>query len=357
VVQEQHAVAGQILLERRTDIAEQAIQRMWERFPHLRTRYGEQGREKSLQDMMYHVVYLAEAVRNDSPRLFVEYVRWVKVLLNSLKIDDQDLVRTFQQLRETVEEALPADARSPAVELLDEVLTEYTSMSVEEESFLPDDAPHADLARRYMNLLLNGKRHIASRIIVEAVDQSTADPKDIYLHVFQPVQHEIGRLWQTNKITVAQEHYCTASTQLVMCQLYPYIFNTEKNGRVFIGVCVGNELHELGIRMVTDFFEMEGWDTYFLGANTPAVTVVQSVRDRRADVVGISTTMTYHLDQVRRLIGQLRSAAETSHVKVLVGGYPFNADADLWQSFGADGFAGDAVRAVQRATELVEGSE
>jgi len=329
---------------------------MWDRFPHLRTRYGERGREKSLQDVTYHVIYLAEAVRNNSPRLFVEYVRWVKVLLNSLKVDDEDLVRTFQQLRETVQESLPTDAQSPAVELLDDVLAEYTSMSTEEESFISDDAPHVDLARRYMNLLLNGKRHIASKTIVEAVDQGATEPKDIYLHVFQPVQHEIGRLWQTNKITVAQEHYCTASTQLVMCQLYPYIFNTEKNGRVFIGVCVGNELHELGIRMVTDFFEMEGWDTYFLGANTPTGTVVQSAKERRADVVGVSTTMAYHLDEVRRLITALRNDHETAGAKILVGGYPFNADRELWRSVGADGFAGDAVQAVQRATELVEGS-
>ncbi len=356
MVREEHAVAGRILLERRTDISERTIQRMWDRFPHLRTRYGERGREKSLQDVTYHVIYLAEAVRNNSPRLFVEYVRWVKVLLNSLKVDDEDLVRTFQQLRETVQESLPTDAQSPAVELLDDVLAEYTSMSTEEESFISDDAPHVDLARRYMNLLLNGKRHIASKTIVEAVDQGATEPKDIYLHVFQPVQHEIGRLWQTNKITVAQEHYCTASTQLVMCQLYPYIFNTEKNGRVFIGVCVGNELHELGIRMVTDFFEMEGWDTYFLGANTPTGTVVQSAKERRADVVGVSTTMAYHLDEVRRLITALRNDHETAGAKILVGGYPFNADRELWRSVGADGFAGDAVQAVQRATELVEGS-
>ena len=32
--------------------------------------------------------------------------------------------------------------------------------------------------------------------------------KDIYLHVFQSSLYEIGRLWQENKITVAQEHYC-----------------------------------------------------------------------------------------------------------------------------------------------------
>ena len=41
-----------------------------------------------------------------------------------------------------------------------------------------------------------------------------------------------------------------------------------------VATCIGGELHEIGIRMVADFFEMEGWDTYYLGANTPADAVV-----------------------------------------------------------------------------------
>ena len=28
--------------------------------------------------------------------------------------------------------------------------------------------------------------------------------------------------------SVAQEHYCTASTQLIMSQLYPYIFRSDR---------------------------------------------------------------------------------------------------------------------------------
>ena len=39
---------------------------------------------------------------------------------------------------------------------------------------------------------------------------------------FEPVQHEIGRLWQINHISVAHEHYCTSVTQMIMSELYPY---------------------------------------------------------------------------------------------------------------------------------------
>ncbi|MDZ7717010.1 MAG: B12-binding domain-containing protein [Balneolaceae bacterium] len=108
-----------------------------------------------------------------------------------------------------------------------------------------------------MDLLLTGNRKKAARLIEKLVDDGTSI-KDIYEHIFQKTQYEVGALWQTNQITVAHEHYCTAATQLIMSQLYPKIFTTEKTGKRLVSCSVGNELHEIGIRMVTDFFEMEG---------------------------------------------------------------------------------------------------
>ncbi len=82
------------------------------------------------------------------------------------------------------------------------------------------------------------------------------------LRVFQPALYEVSELWQRNIISVSQEHYCTVATQFTMSLLYPHIFRGKKSDRVFVGCCVGGELHEIGMRMVTDFFEIEG-DCWF----------------------------------------------------------------------------------------------
>ena len=81
-----------------------------------------------------------------------------------------------------------------------------------------------------------------------------------------------------NLLSVAQEHYCTAATQLVMSQLYPRIFSTERRGRTLVAARVADDLHEIGLRMVADFFEMEGWDTFYVGA-----TFVVNLRAARLD--------------------------------------------------------------------------
>lgn len=217
---------------------------------------------------------------------------------------------------------------------------------------IPADSPFGLLAIEYTRALLGGERHIASKMIVDAVHTSE-DVKTVYLHVFQTTQREIGRLWQTGQISVAQEHYCTAAMQMIMSQLYPYIFNSEKIGRKLVATCVGGELHEVGIRMVADFFEMEGWDTYYLGANAPAKSILVTIEEQDADVLGISATMYFNVPVVEELIKMLRASIVGRGVKILVGGYPFLLSQDLWKQVGADGFAQDARSAISVCNRLL----
>jgi methanogenic corrinoid protein MtbC1 len=97
---------------------------------------------------------------------------------------------------------------------------------------------------------------------------------------------------------------------------------------------------------------MEGWDTYFLGANMPPESILQTVEERQAHLLAISATMTYHVGRVRELIQMLREGV-SNPPRVLVGGYPFNMAAGLWQSLGADGSAPDAQGALLAAERLM----
>jgi methylmalonyl-CoA mutase cobalamin-binding domain/chain len=343
--------ASQAIRNQLRMLSEAIVSRQYELQPEIWQPYGETGREKSVRDVGYHLSYLSEAIAASDPALFADYVAWVKVLFAGLSFPDQVLPMTLQCIRDVLQEMLPQELRAMANEYLGVGLRQLPQAPSALPTFIRQDAPLADLATGYLNALLRGERHVASRLILDAVDQGVPI-KDLYLHVFQPSQHEIGRLWQMNQISVAREHYCTAATQLIMSQLYPYIFATERIGRRFVATCVGGELHEIGVRMVADFFEMEGWDTYYLGANTPTESIVQTVVERGADILGVSATIAFHTSAVADLIANVR-ASEAGDVKILVGGYPFNIASDLWRQVGADGCAHDAQEAVELANRLV----
>jgi methanogenic corrinoid protein MtbC1 len=344
--------ASQIIDEQLASLANVVVERQYALQPGLWEGYGEEGREKSVRDAGYHLTYLSQALSVSDPSLFANYVAWTKVLFAGLGFPDGVLVATLKCTREVLNQHLPPDLSAITDAYVATALETLSETSSSLSTYLEPDAPLADLAQDYLRLLLQGERHMASSLILDAVGAG-ARVKDIYLHVFQPTQREIGRLWQMNWLTVAQEHYCTAATQLIMSQLYPHVFATERIGHRAVVTCVGGELHEIGARMVADFFEMEGWDAYYLGANTPADSILRTLEEREAEVLAVSATMTFHVSAVADLIAQVRAGEAGRAVKTLVGGYPFNLSPGLWETVGAHGCAPDAQEAVVLAMRMV----
>lgn len=338
--------------DRRPELAEAVTVHHYERRPELAERYGPAGRAKCLQDAGYHLSYLAEAMASAAPDLFADYVAWAKVMLEGRGIPAEDLAVNLEVLRDVLRRELSPEAAEEAARYVEAGLKRLPEMPDELPCTPSRDGALGDLAAAYLDALLRGERHVASKLVLDAVEGGTS-VKDVYLHVFQRTQHEIGRLWQMNRLTVAQEHYCTAATQLIMSQLYPHIFNNRKNGRVLVATCVSGDLHEIGVRMVSDFFEIEGWDTFYLGANTPAASLIQTLRDRGADLLAVSATMSFHLRAVTDLIAAVRASDVGERVKILVGGYPFNVVPDLWKIVGADAGALDAQDALAAADRLL----
>jgi signal transduction histidine kinase/CheY-like chemotaxis protein len=344
---------GQWIEAHRRVLAEAIVARQYGLQSGLRQRYGEGGQAKCVQDSEYHLSYLAAAVAYSSPALFSDYIAWAKSVLAAFGVGQEDVQQNLVCLRDVLGAQLPGGMDTAVATCVEAALRALPEAPTDLTSFLEEEDALGELARQYLQALLRGERHEASRLVLSAVKAGVA-VGDIYLHVFQPCQREVGRLWQLKRITVAQEHYCTAATQLAMSQLYPHLFALPKTGRKMAAASVGGELHEVGLRIVTDLFEADGWDTLYLGTNLPASGVVQAVEQHRPDLLVISITMPFHLPAAEQLIARVRSSLAGQTIKVLVGGYPFNVDPDLWQRVGADGHAPDAGEALTVAGRLLD---
>lgn len=332
-------------------LAEEIVKKQFKTQGEFNRYYGESEFRKYIEDTEYSISYLFEAIEASSPELFADYITWEKIFLVNLGIPEERLKERLEVMEDVLIKNLPPEKSSVAVKYIEESIDNLSTPSVY-KSFVDDRKPLVKLLEQYLELLLKGDRHSAGKMIIEAVDNGIS-VKDIYLHVFQSSLYEIGRLWQENKITVAQEHYCTAATQLIMSQLYPYISRGDKSGKVLVATSVSKELHEIGVRMVADFFEMDGWNTFYLGANTPTESIIETIITKRADLVLISATISSHIGEVMELIRAIRSCGECRDPKIIVGGYPFRVDKELWKKVGADGQAVDAETAVEMAEKLV----
>jgi signal transduction histidine kinase/methanogenic corrinoid protein MtbC1 len=343
---------SQAIDAQRAALAEAIVARQYALQPDLERRYGPTGKDKCIQDTKYHLSYLSAAIAVSSPALYADYLDWARTVMTAHGIRDEDLVDHLACTQEVLTRALPAESAAITVGYLEGARGQSADASRLPSAALGADETLTPLASAYLQALLDYERPTATRLVLDA-EAAGMPIRDIYLHVFQRCQHEVGRLWQANRISVAQEHYCTAATQFVMAQLYPRAFPTQGNGRRLVAASVGGELHEIGLRIIADVFEMEGYDTLYLGANTPTEGILQAVVDRRADLLLLSVTMAFHLPTVGSMIAAVRAREDCRDVKVLVGGRPFNIAPDLWAKIGADGCAADAAEALAVATRLL----
>lgn len=208
------------------------------------------------------------------------------------------------------------------------------------------------LAKQYMELVLKGDKQAASKLILNELSKGI-EIKDLYIHIFEQSLKQIGRLWELNQLDVATEHYFSNFTITVMNQLYSYLKNVVKYPYTAVSLSVNGELHNIGLRMVSDLLEMEGFTTFFLGTNLPTQSIIKILKEKQANILAISATMDYHVNAIRDLIDSVRRDSSCKGVKIMVGGAPFNINKSLWKEVGADGQATSAEEAVKVAKKLV----
>ena len=113
--------------------------------------------------------------------------------------------------------------------------------------------------------------------------------------------------------------------------------------------CVGTELHEMGMRMISDLFEYNGWDSIYLGAGVPKSAIMSAVRENNPKVVALSVTMPQHLTLCLEYVNAIRK--EFQDVKIAVGGRAFLTSDKLWEKWDIDCYADNALNFVQWANK------
>ncbi|MEO6375187.1 MAG: cobalamin-dependent protein [Acidimicrobiales bacterium] len=168
-------------------------------------------------------------------------------------------------------------------------------------------------------------------------------PADILiLQVLADVQREVGRLWQSNQWSVAQEHAATAVIDGVLgaIGLEQRTSPAPQRGNVLVA-CVEEEYHSLPARMGAERLRYDGWNVTFLGASVPAHDLQQFVVDADPDVTVLSCTLSLHLPGAARSISALADVGAV----VVVAGAGFGDTSDRATRLGASGWIGPSVNA------------
>jgi methanogenic corrinoid protein MtbC1 len=333
-------------------LSEWAVNRHAELSPHLAERYGPKWRREWVGAVRVCLQYLAQAMAVRQPELFAASMAWTRTAFDARAGVREDLRDSMIALREVVTDELPGPVADVAAEHIDRALEELGRDAGEPPSFIDHSSPHRDAVLRYLEAILEGRRDGAIDVIEQLVAAGVS-VADICAGVLQPALAEIGRLWHLGEIAIADEHFGTSVTETIMSLLRRHYPKTERRGRRLLAASIGGELHAIGVRMVADFFEMDGWDVCLLGANTPEEALVDAVRTHQPDLLALSVISSLNVRAVGETIDRLKADPECSGVPILVGGPPFRLAPELWREIGADACAGSATESVAVGNELV----
>ncbi|MBU1020670.1 MAG: cobalamin-dependent protein [Firmicutes bacterium] len=309
------------------------------------SKFSSEERElKALKDVKWMLMFIIEALKVNNKRIVINIIIWLKRLMKSLDIGEEHIDLLFLVTKQVLDEEFHNHEVNSFLDSINKndfvVLNQSTNLKFCEEK------------EAYLNALLESNRNGAQKVINDMLSNNVSI-EDIYQYVFTEAMRNVGELWHDGKISVGVEHYCTAVTQYMMSSMYDKIFSSERKDKKLMACAVGSELHEMGIRMVTDIFELNGWDTYYLGANLPIPEIIGFAKKHNPDIIALSITMPYHLGLLKETIDKIKSDSDLKEIKIIVGGLPFIDNDELSRSLGADGYASNASEGLSVANELL----
>ena len=196
---------------------------------------------------------------------------------------------------------------------------------------------HVDVAehrRAYQDAL---REHDAARAraAVDGALEAGVAVRDVYLGILQPALYAVGHEWAAGELDIAREHYATAVTLTVLGALGPRMRSAPKDGRLAVVSGSPEERHAVGVQMVADFLEGDGWEVLNLGASTPAQDLAQLVDAEQPDVVALSASTPAGLPGTAEALAALR--ALRPRPLVVVGGQLWAGEARREaEALGAD---------------------
>ncbi len=205
--------------------------------------------------------------------------------------------------------------------------------------------------QKYLALLLDGNRRECARIVQQLLDRDI-EIKTLYADLFQKSLYEVGRLWEFNRISVAKEHLVTAITEGLLNLVYPRLFDKavsdSGNDRKVVISCAANEFHQVGGKMVADIFELNGWDSQFLGANTPVDQMLSHIQEEKPDLVGLSVSVYFNMPALKSGLAAIRG--NFNHLDIMVGGQAFKwGGTEIIKQFGGTAY----VPSIDRLSPLI----
>jgi PAS domain S-box-containing protein len=180
-----------------------------------------------------------------------------------------------------------------------------------------DEAVSA-LACKFGRALRAGSSAKAEQVMDEAL-LAGVTPAAIHALVIEPAMAQIGELWESDSISVADEHLATAISHGVLIRLFDALSVTRARSRELVLLAaVEGQRHTLGLRMVADVLEGAGFDVLFLGGDLPLDALRGFVAEHQPAVIGLGFGIATDVSHLAEAIQTIHEVSQQP--RIMLGG-------------------------------------
>lgn len=177
------------------------------------------------------------------------------------------------------------------------------------------------------------------RLAIEALENKEVTIVELYQMILAPALAHVVKEYPNDDDLIWREHVRSGIIRTVIESAYPYVLEERKEvegaREKVVVMCPEYEDHELGAKMVSDFFKLEGFDSTFVGARTPIHTILKALEIIQPQYLSISVTNYFNIVSVKKTIEQIREHMN-NEIIIILGGRAVAANPEAVEVVGAD---------------------
>jgi len=168
--------------------------------------------------------------------------------------------------------------------------------------------------------------------------ESGIPPGDILSKGLIVGMERVGEKFRVGEIYLPDVLMAAKSMTAGMGHLKPYFKSgqVKHKGKIVMGTVAG-DLHDIGKRIVSMFFEGSGWEVIDCGVDIPAEKIIKVIEEHKPHAVGLSALLTTTMVSMESITREIKS--KHPEVKVIVGGAPVTKK--FADKIGADAYSPD----------------
>ena len=280
------------------------------------------GNDELYESLKYHndIVYSSVLIKDYD--LLKDYFIWKYSVYNSRNINVDCFLVEYGFWKESVSNHLYPSHGSEINMVYDYLILNHENLKIKafNTKNIKLDSKYQDLFDELLVCLLTGQKNEFYTLMKNDLIKFDNNVFLFIEELIDPLMYKVGQMWQLNELSVAKEHLATSLIDEIINDFIKENFLDDGSKPIAITSTVGDESHNLGIKIVGKFIESNGFSVKNLSSKISNKELINSIYTLNPALVVLSVTLPSNVATLQEIVKELKSDSNLFSGKIVIGG-------------------------------------